>query len=292
MNFLKFLMTSYGAHPSDPRLAKSREKLENVPMKKRRFSCFEPAKPQFAGSFPEMIPNPPRQRRASESFGSLKSYKEEACKMDKIIKEKYEVFFKAPEMYPNYKQEWAHFWNKRSSELLEAGVDPQSYDFRDDWKKSFHARLLDLEFLEKSEMRSKIFKKHMLINPDPESAAKSISPIRLPPSLRLESITPRRSPSWSPSPSKIPIFERLGKGTKRERSTSRHRPFSPGRGSRSARCRWTPSPERKLPVKERLTLMSRSEHRGRHEKGVAGECFGGRIWCLMPRKTRILMGFC
>jgi hypothetical protein len=288
--------------------ARSREEpapQAKIPMKKRRFSCFVPQKRPAPIDF---------VKKSSLPNEGLKTYKEEAGKMDQIIKSKYEVFYKAPESHPKYKDEWLKFWEKRCGELQTEGKDPKTYDFRDEWKKSFLKRLNDMEFLEKSESRSRLFKEHMTKRgtrtPSPQKSSKAPqSSARTPPGKVPRNPSPRKqtSPARVPfkrfnpvqkdfrrmsimSPTRKPIFKRLGEGEnsrtppykkhmKRERSMSRSRSRTPPRrrntqyrSPRRSRSRSrSVSREKKVPIKDRLQLMSKGGSIGNRRLTISGE---------------------
>lgn len=219
--------------------------------------------------------------------------------MDQAIKDKYETYFKAPESYPNYKKEWLKFWESRCRQLQNKGIDPKHYDFREEWKKSFHSRLNDLEFLEKSEMQGKLFKEYMKQPKTPSpSRQKSISPVRVPEKKTQERRNYRRS---SPSPKRTPIFQRLGrsprtqvrKRVKLERSRSRSRRHASRSRSRSPRRRTkSPSRDRKSSVKDRLQMMSRNEFNGSRKLSISGkvlcELFSNFLTILLFHRSRSL----
>lgn len=269
--FTKLIETTSSRNRSNSQRAKSREEATAnapVPIKKRRFSCFVPQKR------PETLISAPKPPQCSNS---LKQYKEEACKIDKIIKKRYELFFEAPETHPSYETEWFNFWEKRCVELMFGGIDPKRYDFRDEWKKFFYTRLIDLEFLEKSKTRSELFKKHMALPND----ASSIAKVRLP---RCRS--PKTPNIKKPSSSSMsPVFKRRFAYEKprnfreicRSRSPIRKTTFKRFDGRRD----WRESPHRqfwsnshslenKVSIKDRLQLMGKGKYKGRKQQVSGG----------------------
>lgn len=150
------------------------------------------------------------------------------------------------------------------------GIDPKSYDFRDEWKKFFYTRLHDLEFLEKSKTRSELFKKHMALPKVASSPRKSRFPRSRSPQtprvrrLRSSSMSPafKRRPkprnfreiSRSRSPIRKPIFKRLD--GQRE-SFRRFRSVSPSR-------------DRKVSIKDRLQWMGKGKYKGRKQQVTGG----------------------
>ena len=291
--------------------ARSREdnaRIPLVPMKKRRMSCFVPAVREVSPATVKLAKTLSPIRKIAQTTGSLKSYKEEACKQDQAIKHKYEIFYNFPETHPNYNNDWLNFWHNKCNELRSHGMDPTTFDFHDGWKKYFHLRLLDYEFLEKSQMRSELFKKHMETHD-----LKSKSPMK-DVDKKAEDVKGLRI--FGMSPTKKPIFDRLGfcarTSTKerseskepRHRSRSRYRPrsrsgsryrprsqsgsryrphsrsSSPHRRRSKARSRSLSScRERNLSVKDRLKLMSTGKYKGRKHNSVSGKITSELVNC-------------
>lgn len=87
-------------------------------------------------------------------------YRKESNELEQLIKDTYENYMKVPELHQTYRTEWEAFYYRRCFELIKEGINPEKYDFCDEWKKYFSQRLEYFKFLEVSDARQNLFKKH------------------------------------------------------------------------------------------------------------------------------------
>ncbi|XP_065560700.1 uncharacterized protein LOC136027402 isoform X2 [Artemia franciscana] len=84
------------------------------------------------------------------------------------LRRKRKFLEKRPEDHPQYKKEWNQFWEKRSRELVKAGIDVVNYNFEPEWNDYWHERVSVIDEEELVMKKDELIQKYGLEGYDPE----------------------------------------------------------------------------------------------------------------------------
>lgn len=94
----------------------------------------------------------------------MKIYKKELRDKTSDLEETFVRYYKHPDSYPDYKDEWLIYWENRSKELERIGVDPLNHDFSHEWKVYFLGYLKNQEAKRYTKIKKDLFEKYSQIN--------------------------------------------------------------------------------------------------------------------------------
>lgn len=95
---------------------------------------------------------------------TLKKYKHDLMEKRRELEKSYQNFCEDPGSHPAYKTEWESFWKRKSQELVQVRIDPNTYNFNPEWKEVFYKYLKDEQAKEYLNFKKQIFGKYSRMN--------------------------------------------------------------------------------------------------------------------------------
>jgi hypothetical protein len=74
-----------------------------------------------------------------------------------LLERAYKEHFTSPTKHPKYRKEWNKFWDVRSAQLKQKGINPDEHDFTEEWRDFFMERLKILKEKDYAKLKNRLF---------------------------------------------------------------------------------------------------------------------------------------
>lgn len=91
---------------------------------------------------------------------TLSRYRKELNYEKYHLERLYENYFIEPAKHPKYRKEWNKFYDVRSAQLERKGIDPEKFDFTDEWRDFFLSRLNILKAKDLITLKCEMYQKY------------------------------------------------------------------------------------------------------------------------------------
>lgn len=91
---------------------------------------------------------------------TLQRYKNDLIIERNDLDRQFALYYEHPGSHPSYKSEWQYFWQKRTNELLRVRIDPNKYDFTEEWRVHFFQYLKEKQAETFYEIKKNLYDKY------------------------------------------------------------------------------------------------------------------------------------